>query len=212
MTIKEVAQILNQQGYSVSFRKRSDGGYIITKIGGVSYKGAAGNITARKMAGVELSHARSYQLERIRPPKEKAPMARKVAKVPEDLVKEMRKVHRLWRKGHADIRGTISMKGLRYHYETYGEEGARASLNKAFRYAQGYAYIENVEWIIERLKSDMDKADDPAVIQSIIDKIKEKMLVFREDWTSKIHEYIYDFERHIIDENELERRIDGTMV
>ena len=151
MTIKDLAELLVQQGHDIKLRKRADGGYIISKIDGVSFKAATGNIQARRMTGVELSQARAYQLARIKPPKKVAPMQRKKAPLPEDLVKKLRKVQREWRKTHKDIGGTISMRGLRYQYETYGKEEAMASLDKSYRYTQGYAYFENVHWLIERL-------------------------------------------------------------
>ena len=159
MTIKDLAEMLTEQGYDIKLRKRTDGGYIISRINGVSYKGTSGNIKARRIVGAELSHARTYQLARIRPPKRVAPMQRKTTSIPEDLKKELRKVQRAWRKKHPDIAGTISMRGLRYQYEHYGEEMARASLNKSYRYSQGYAYIENVQWLIQRLEQDLNKAE-----------------------------------------------------
>lgn len=214
MTIKEIAEILAENGHNIKIRKRSDGGYIISAIDSEKFKGASGNIRARQIVGASLSAARSYQLARIRPPKKVAPIKRKQQPLPEDLLKEMRKVQRQWRKNHPDIAGTISTKGLRYQYERYGKEVAMASLNKAYRYSQGYAYIENVNWLIERLSSDRNKmsGSDASTIDSIIDKIKMKQLSFREEWISEIYEEIYDFEKGGMDANELARRIDAIMV
>lgn len=214
MTIKEIAEILAENGHNIKIRKRSDGGYIISAIDSEKFKGASGNIRARQIVGASLSTARSYQLARIRPPKKVAPIKRKQQPLPEDLLKEMRKVQRQWRKNHPDIAGTISTKGLRYQYERYGKEVAMASLNKAYRYSQGYAYIENVNWLIERLTSDRNKmsGSDASTIDSIIDKIKMKQLSFREEWISEIYEEIYDFEKGGMDANELARRIDAIMV
>lgn len=214
MTIKDLAEMLSEQGYDIKLRKRTDGGYIISKINGVSYKGASGNVQARRTVGAELSHARQYQLARIRPPKKVAPSKRKLAPIPEDLVKEMRKVQRLWRKTHKDVGGTISMKGLRYQYEHYGEEMTRASLNKAYRYSQGFAYIENVQWLISRLEQDLMKADgsDASYLQNVIDKIKAKALSFKEDWISEVYEQIYEFEKGGIGGSELARRIEQIIM
>ena len=199
MSIKDIIEVLSAQGHDIKFRKRSDGGYIITNIDGVSFKGASGNIRSRKMVGAKLSQARSVQLARIRPPKKIAPAQRKLTKLPKELVKELRKVQREWRKKHEDISGTISMRGLRYQYEHYGEEAAKASLNKAFRYSQGYAYIDNVQFLIERLKRDLLFAsnEDYSYIQMIIDKITLKQFVFKEDWISQVYEIVYEYEKAI---------------
>lgn len=214
MTIKEIAEILAENGHNIKIKKRSDGGYIISGIDSEKFRGAAGNIRARKIVGATLSAARSYQLSRIRPPKKVAPMKRKQKPLPAELLKEMRKVQREWRKTHPDISGTISTKGLRYQYEKYGEEVAKASLNKAYRYSQGYAYIENVNWLVQRLESDRNKLDgsEAAAIDDIINQIKMKSLSFKEEWISEIYEEIYDFEKGAMDANELARRIQSIMI
>ena len=213
MTIKEIAEILAEQGHNIKIRKRSDGGYIISGIDSERFSGASGNIRARQIVGATLSAARSYQLARIRPPKNVSPVKRKMTPLPQELLKEMRKVQRQWRKNHPDIAGTISTKGLRYQYEKYGEEMAKASLNKAFRYSQGYAYLENVNWLIERLTTDRNKLDgyDASVIDDIINQIKMKQLSFKEDWISEIYEEIYEFEKGQIEADELARRIQNIM-
>lgn len=214
MTIKEIAEILAENGHNIKIRKRSDGGYIISGIDSEKFRGAAGNIRARKIVGATLSPARSYQLSRIRSPKKISPMKRKQKPLPAELLKEMRKVQREWRKSHPDISGTISTKGLRYQYEKYGEEVAKASLNKAYRYSQGYAYIENVNWLDQRLESDRNKLDgsEAAEIDDIINQIKMKSLSFKEEWISEIYEEIYDFEKGAMDANELARRIQSIMI
>ena len=213
MTIKDIIELLGQQGKVVQARKRSDGGYLITRIDGMSFKGASGNIHARKIVGAELSHARAYQLERIRPPKKVAPMKRKLTPIPSDILKEVRKVQRLWRKEHPDIAGTISIRGVRYQLETYGEDYVKASLNKAYRYAQGYAYIENVNWLLARLQQVLPKAspEDNAYIRLLIDRIQNKALSFREDWIHEVYEQIYEFEKGALSGNELLRRIESIM-
>lgn len=209
MTIKDLAEMLTEQGYDIKLRKRSDGGYIISRINGVSYKGATGNIQARRIVGAELSHARQYQLARIRPPKKIAPMQRKQTTIPEDLKKELRKVQRAWRKKHPDISGTISMRGLRYQYEHYGEEMARASLNKSYRYSQGLAYIDNVQTLIARIEQDYNKADEyeKPFIEKAINEIRNKILSFKEDWISECYDVLYDFEKGAIIGSEFYYRI-----
>lgn len=189
MTIKELAELLAKQGHQINMRKRTDGGYIISRIDNIQYKGASGNIAARKIAGVSLSSARAYQLERIRPPKRIAPIKRKKAELPEDLVKQLKKVQREWRKTHSDIGGTISKRGLRYQYETYGYESTKASLDKSMRYSQGYAYFENVQWLISRWEEALSKApdSDQQHIRYIIELIQSHMLSFKEEWFQSLY-------------------------
>ena len=192
MTIKDIAELLASQGHKVKIRHRSDGGYIISQIDNIKYAGASGNIQARKITGATISHARAYQLERIRPPKI-APIKRKKAPLPEDLVKQMRKVQREWRKTHKDVSGTISIRGLRYQYETYGYESAKASLDKSFRYAQGFAYFENVQWLVSRWQDALSKApsEDQADIQAIIDLIESHAVSFKEEWFQTLYYSAY---------------------
>ena len=191
MTIKDLAEMLVEQGHDVKLRKRSDGGYIISKIDGVSYKGASGNVEARKITGVQLSHARAFQLARIRPPKKVSPLLRKKPPLPKELLSKLRKVQREWRKKHEDIGGTISVRGLRYQYEQYGKEAALASLDKSFRYSQGLAYIENVQWLIDRYEQALSKLDedDQSWCKKIINLLKQKMMIIKEEW---IHQLYYE--------------------
>lgn len=214
MTIIDSIKELQKLGYDVQFRKRSDGGYLITKINGQRFTGAKGNIRAREITGTTISQAREVQLARIRPPKKIAPSQRKKAPLPEDLLKMLRKTQREWRKKHPDIRGAISMRGLRYQYETYGREQAIASLDKAYRYSQGLAYIENVDWLVQRLEgihSKLTNIFDKGKMNRLIEKIKMHILTFKEEWISEIYEEIYELEKGAIDVDELARRIDGIM-
>lgn len=205
MSIKEIIELLIKEGYEVEARKRADGGYFIRKINGESFRGSLGNAKARKIVGAELSQARTIQLQRIRFGH------KKLAKIPDDLKKELQKVQRLWRKKHPDIRGTLSMRGLRFFYQTYGKEAAHASLQKSFRYAQGLAYIENVNWLVERLnmlKTTLDaRGEDTSSVEQAISIIESRMLSFKEEWIHECYEAIYECEKGGIDADELARRI-----
>ena len=71
MKTLELIEELQKRGYSVTYTKRKDGGYRITRINGVAFSGSTGNTEARRILGVELSARRSRQLQRIRTPKGK---------------------------------------------------------------------------------------------------------------------------------------------
>lgn len=204
MTIKQLIDLLQEQGHEIEYSKRKDGGYIIRRIDGVHFTGKKGNEVARKMMGQELSIARKVQLLRIRTPKGKK--QQKKTPLPDELKKELRKIQREWRKKHPTIEGTVSTRGLRYQYETYGEEVAKATLDKAYRYSQGLAYVDNVLHLIERIKLDLTKRDS-VDMELIIDLIQERILSFKEEWISPIYATLYDWERAIIDGQECARII-----
>jgi hypothetical protein len=58
----DVVRILQSAGHSVQWRKRTDGGIIITSIDGVKYKAAEGNKIAREMTGLALGENRQRAL------------------------------------------------------------------------------------------------------------------------------------------------------
>ena len=79
-SILEIIKELQASGRIVKYRKRSDGGYIITEINGVKYKAAQGNKVARQIANAPLSEFRSRQLKRITPKTKRAAKQRVVSK------------------------------------------------------------------------------------------------------------------------------------
>lgn len=209
MTIKEIIEVLQESGHVVAYSKRKDGGYIIRKIDNRHYSGKTGNVMARKMTGTPLSLARQVQLARIRTPKGKRSIRK--TPLPDDLKKALRRVQRNWRKKHPTIEGTISTRGLRYQFETYGKEKALASLDKAFRYSQGYAYLDNVMHLIERIKLDLAKLPS-SEMEDIVSYIEMKTMDFKEEWLSPIYSALYDWERGIIEGKETARIIRQIMM
>ena len=206
MTIIEVIQKLQSAGYSVAYSKRKDGGYIIRKINGVHCSGKTGNAMGRKILGVSLSTARKVQLERIRTRKGTKASERKRTKLPAELVRELKRVQRRWRKHHPTIEGTIGMRGLRYQYENFGKEQALLALDKAFRYSEGYAYIENVQHLIDRINLDLNKEASPEM-EEVRDLIEQRMMVFKEEWIQQCYQVLYDWETNRLSAEETARRI-----
>ena len=204
MNLIDIIKLLQKEGHSVQYYHRKDGGYVITRIDGQGFAGKSGNVRARAMTGQVLSQARSVQLSRIRLPKGKK--ATKKAPLPSDVLKEMRRVQKAWRKNHPDISGTISTRGVRYQLEHYGKEKTLLSLDKAYRYTQGYAYIDNVNWLIQRIENDLSKVYSQEM-QDVVDKIKEKALDFKEEWISQVYEVVYEWEKGSIEAEECARRI-----
>jgi len=207
MNVIDLIKRLKELGHEVKFFHRKDGGYVITKIDGHTYSGKSGNKTARLMLGEKLSEARSVQLARIRTPKGKR--AVKQEAIPEELEKMLKKTQREWRKTHPDIRGTISKRGLRYFLREEGYEKAKAALDKAWRYTQGYAYLENVQFLIQRIQADLYKkpfSDNPSM-SAVIERIRTKQLAFKEEWIQHCYDALYEWEKGVIDGDECARRI-----
>lgn len=209
MSVLEMIRALEKAGNKVSYYQRKDGGYVITKINNTRFSGKSGNVRARQILGQKLSYARQVQLARIRVPKGQRQVKRTA--VPEYLKKRLRKIQVQWRKDHPDIRGTISMRGLRYTLEHFGEEAAEMSLDKAWRYSQGYAYFENVQFLIERIRMNLYKQPS-SEMERVVSLIEQRMNVFKEEWIQHCYEAIYDWERHIIDGAECARRIESIIV
>ena len=208
MAILDIIKILQEEGHSVQYYHRKDGGYVITRIDGQRFSGKSGNIRARTMTGQALSQARSVQLARIRLPKGKK--AVKQEPLPDEIIKEMKRVQRAWRKNHPDISGTISTRGVRYQLQHYGKEQSLLALDKAYRYTQGYAYIDNVNWLIARIENDLSKRPNSAM-ESIVEKIQQKALSFKEEWISNVYEVVYEWEKGVIDGDECARRIESII-
>lgn len=204
MKLIDIIKKLQAKGHSVAYTHRKDGGYIIRRIDGQVYRGKKGNQVARTLIGEELSLARSVQLRRIRTPKGKR--SEKKTALPSGLEKELRKVQRNWRKKHPTIEGTISKRGLRYQFETYGEKQALLSLDKAYRYSEGYAYLENVQTLINRINLDLGKRPSPDM-EEVVSIIENKMMIFKEEWLQHCLEALYEWEKGTIDDKECSRQI-----
>lgn len=204
MKLIDIIKELERLGHKVSYTHRKDGGYVIRKIDGMTYSGKTGNQIARNIVGAKLSIARSVQLKRIRTPKGKRNV--KKTSLPEELEKRLKYIQRQWRKKHPTIEGTISKRGLRYQFEMYGKEKALLSLDKAYRYSQGYAYTENVQHLIERINLDLNK-DNNSEMSNARDLIEQKMMIFKEEWLQPIYNSLYDWEKQIIQGEECARII-----
>ncbi|MBO7225307.1 MAG: hypothetical protein J6V35_05300 [Bacteroidales bacterium] len=204
LTILEIIKELESQAHKIEYTKRQDGGYIIRKIDGQHFSGKTGNAFARRMVGATLSQARQVQLARIRTPK--GTRAKKLQEVPDEVKRALRKVQRSWRKKHPDIRGTASMKNVRWYLRTYGTEATLQSLDKSYRYSQGYAYIDNVLHLINRIQNDLSIEYDEDM-ERVVSLIENKLMVFREEWISHCYEAVYEWEKGSITGQECARRI-----
>lgn len=191
MTIREIIIELQKEGKKVKWRKRTDGGYIITEINNMKFTGAKGNVEARKILGVELSEARikqtQYNVKKYITGKKQKP-------IDEALKRKLRKVQRKMRKTGA--KGRISTKKVRWHVKEEGKEAASAYLDKMERYAEGYAYYENVEYLAQYCEDvgrgivNNDKLS--AKFFQLATAIRSKAGTFKEEWINRIYGALYD--------------------
>lgn len=191
MTLKESISELERLGYSVTYRKRQDGGYIITSINGKTFKGAKGNAYARSLLGQELSQARQEQLTFNVQKYIKG--AKKKATLDEEMKKELRRVQRIWRK--RKVKARITAKKVKEHIRTEGREAARQYLERQSRYGEGYAYLENVEYLakyIEDIARGIVNNDDlQNEVYALADYIRSRANVFKEEWIEKCYQFAY---------------------
>lgn len=203
-SMKNIIEQLRSQGFVIEAYKRKDGGYLIKSINGVKYQAAKGNEAARRMVGSQLSVRKTKQLKSITPTSAKAAKLRKAPKpkkppLPSDLKKEIQDVQKLFRKNVSELgtKTTVKTKSIRYIMETEGEQRAREALAKAKRYAEGYAYIENVNAVLDRIQAMINNSSDKIreVLQEIHTKINQKKEVFLEDWMNQVLNLLYEFDK-----------------
>lgn len=210
MKVEEMIKALEEMGFKVSARKRTDGGMIISKIDNMTFTGAKGNQYARQVLGVELSQARIEQTH-FNVQKYIAG-AKKKTTLDEEMKKKLRKVQRQWRKN--EVHGRITAKKVKWHLEHEGRKAAEANLEKMSRYGQGYAYYENVEYLAKYIEdvgrgilTDDDLQDR---VFTCADYVRSKAETFKEEWISKVYEWWYDAVKFHYDENVVDFAINLT--
>ena len=192
-SVLKMIQDLKDLGYNIEYRKRSDGGYIITKINGVKYTAAAGNKVARQITNTALSEAKTRQLKKITPKTKRAAKTRKKGYKKEavdvDIEKLLRKAQRAWRKSaRFNKESSPTMANVRWNIKNLGREETIKKLENIIRYSKGYAYEENIEWLKVRIKTALgEKLAAP--INSKIDTMKQR---FKDEWIETINYITYD--------------------
>ena len=206
MTIKELIQDLIEKGNDVSYYKRKDGGYRITRINRERFSGSAGNIRARQIAGITLSEARARALSKLITPKGKGSYnKRRKEPLDEETKKFIKKLQRLYRKA-GKSEGKPTIRNYRYILKTKGKEEADRLLRQSARRILGYAYVENVEALLLRLRMDLNKKPD-SDMENIYSIIEAKKYAFPDKWIPEIYDIIYMWEQGQIEGDEASRRI-----
>lgn len=194
MNVKDIVEELKKMGIKVEARKRTDGGYVITKINGVSYSGAKGNQAAREMLGITLSEARikqvNYNVDKY------IKKHKKVKTLDEDMKKKLRKVQRTWNKNKVGGEAHVTARKVKWYVKEHGQEAAKEYLEKMERYGSGLAYEENIEYLAQYiediargLKLTNQKYADK--FYQLAEYIRSKISSFKEDWINRIYQVLY---------------------
>lgn len=193
MTIRDIIKELEEIGYSVSYYERKDGGVRITRINGERYSGSTGNQKARTIVGAKLSEAQIKSLAKLKTPKGKGSYnKRRKASLDEETKKEIKKLQYLYRKA-GKKEGKPTIRNYRYVLKKYGKKEADRLLSQSERRILGWAYVENVDALIIRIKSDLDKRKSSGM-KKALKRIKELREVFLERWISEVYELVYMWE------------------
>lgn len=185
----DVVRILQNQGHSVQWRKRTDGGIIITSIDGVKYKAAEGNKRAREITGLALGSARERSLEVINfPGNTKRGRGHKTTDiVDEEIKKQLRRTQRIWRKNRPKTGGVITIITIREKLAAgVSKEDIIEALKQNERYALGIAYSENVRQLVQRLERYLNNNPNEA-LEKTKDYIKTHESSIREEWIQPIY-------------------------
>ena len=189
MTIKDIISELIKAGHEVSFYKRKDGSYRITQIDNKHYRGSEGNTQARQIIGVRanLSEARTRALSKIKTPKGKGSYNKRRKKsLLEETKKEIKHIQRLYRKAGTK-EGMPTIRNYRYILEHKGVKEADRLLHQAYRRILGLAYVENVEWILIKLKQIQERYPSNS-LKKAIKTIEKKKYEITERQLSDIYD------------------------
>ena len=193
MNTKEIINELRKLGIEVEARKRTDGGWIITKIDNMTFTGAKGNAQARKILGVELSQAR---IEQATYNVNKYIKGKKESTLDEATKKELRKVQRTWRKNKVGGKAKITAKKVKRHIKEHGRAETKEYLRKMSRYGEGYAYEENIEYLAQYTEDIARVYDDRGSSMAdkfyqLADYIRSIADHFKEDWIGRVYQCLY---------------------
>ena len=193
MRIQDIIKELQESGYSVSFYKRKDGGYRITRINGESYSGSSGNNRARLIVGTTLSEAQVKALSKIRSPKGKGRYNwRRRSAIDEETKKRIKKIQTQYRKA-GKKEGKPTIRNYRWVLKHKGKKEADRLLSQAERRIQGLAYTELVDTLIMRIQQDLAKKKSNSLKRALAE-IKRRRNNFKFIWVWPIFDILYDWE------------------
>ena len=176
MRLKEAVETLIKSGINIKYRIRPDGGIVVTEVNGVKFQAKRGNVYVREMSGVKLTEKQQNIINRNR---------RTLPQLSKEVKKQIAKTQKAWRTGTHGKLGKVTTKRVRKNIELYGEESALESLKAQERYSKGYAYFENIDYLIDRLSKYLP------ITSELINLIEKKKDKFKEDWIKDINDIFY---------------------
>lgn len=185
MNVSELITNLEKQGHKVKFRRRSDGGILITQIDRNKYRGATGNMLARQLLGVTLSEARKQQLQMAQRHRERHISTRHLD-LNKEIEKAQRRINRKRRKHDIKGGGIVTKSKIQYHIEHYGKEETIEALRQQERYAEHKAYDKNIQHLIDRF-NELASITKNSKYLEIAQYIEERSNDFKEEWMQPIY-------------------------
>ena len=193
MNLRQVVDKLRQEGHSVTYHARKDGGILIKTIDGQRFTGASGNAIARSMSGETLSVKRYSQLYRIT-------MTGKRAKSyfeDREIKRLLQRVQRKWNKAFPHKKGEIpsvglkSSKKVKWSLENRGREETIRLLTEAERYASGKAYYENIRQLSDYIEDAAYKYESDELL-SLAQDIRDNAWMILEESIKPSYDRLYD--------------------
>lgn len=195
LTMLKVVAELQAEGHVIDYYVRTDGGILIKSIDGKKYTGATGNAVARTMAGATISEARTKQLKHITEKRVKARKRRKPP-LPEKIKTEFERVKKIWNKrfkakeGKPHPAGYFDKSRIQYSIEHYGEAEALRRISEAERYATGYAYSKNIEFLATQIEN-TGRIMQSEALKNLASDIRNNGYSIKEEWIAPVYDELY---------------------
>ena len=196
-TMIDVVMKLVEQGHSVRYYMRRDGGILIRSIDGRHFKGASGNIYARELTGTTISEARATQLKfATGTRKELRSPTLKGIDIPDPIWEEYKRVKRQWDKAFKAKGGKPSPVGyftkarIKKALRDYGPEEAMRRISEAEKYATGIAYSKNVRQLADYILGTGHQLQSQELIKLAQD-IMDNAYSIRDEWIYPAYNALY---------------------
>ena len=197
MTVLDVVKLLRQQGHSITYYKRKDGGILITSIDETKFASAHGNAKARELANVKISEARFKQLQYATRSKiYLREMKRKGIERDSTLYGAFLKAKRKWNKafkskgGKPHPAGYFTWRHIQYTLEHEGYNEALRLIGEAERYATGLAYNKNVQILASQIEEAGVKYESEELLQ-LAEDLRANAYRIRDEWIYMAYEELY---------------------
>ena len=185
--VKSIINDLRSQGVSVSYRRRSDGGYLITAVGTTKFKGAKGNAYAREILGLSLT---KQQLSQRATAFGNSPI-----QFDAEIRNQIRKTNKAYRESEektfnqGNKPAKTSIKSVKANIKRRGKQRALEELKNNELRALGYAYPIIVDTLVARIE-DLNGGGE---FNNAISLLKEKRHSFRDKYIFEIYQVLYAY-------------------